>query len=103
MEQNQQNLETPADNIPGIGNTSFEITLSQPYQSTNSSSAGTLISGAALRKSYIYTQRDEFIYEHGRVPQDEFMEVVKQEALKLYPKDGDYIIKDGVVIYLGIA
>lgn len=98
------------NNTLSDGNTNQEsqsvalpTTLKSEAPQHNSSSSGTLTSGRALRKKYVYALRDEYIQETGNLPGPELMENFKQRAELNFPKDGDYIVRDGVAMYLGIA
>jgi hypothetical protein len=69
----------------------------------NSSSSGIITSGIALRKKFIYEERDSHIEEYGEIPSRFEMELFAQEAKKKYPQDGDYRVIDGAATYLGIG
>lgn len=96
-QQNNNPQEESAKNIE------MPVTLKEVSEATNISSSGIMISGAALRQKYVYLKRDEYINEFDEVPTAEIMSVFKGEAKNLYPKDGDYVVRDGVAMYLGIA
>lgn len=72
-------------------------------EATNSSSSGRMVSGATLRKEYIYQKRDEYIEEFKEAPTAAIMSLFTQDAIKLYLKEGDYIVREGVAMYLGIG
>lgn len=78
-------------------------TLKSEAPHHNSSSSGTLTSGRALRKKYVMDEKDKYINDTGNIPGPELMDVFRREAELSYPKDGDYIVRDGVAMYLGIA
>lgn len=102
MEQNQ-NSDQPLIPNESLESMSFPTTLKNEAPQHNSSSSGTLTSGRALRKKYVCALRDEYIQETGNLPGPELMENFKQRAELNFPKDGDYIVRDGVAMYLGIA
>lgn len=106
MEQNQsQNNITSSDGsaIPESQSITFPTTLKTDAPASSPSSAGTITSGAALRKKYIYSERDKYIEDTKTIPGPELMDVFRREAELSYPKDGDYIVRDGVAMYLGIG
>lgn len=90
--QDAFNLEQYALNVP----TTFVKEERKPSENI-------YISGKTLRRNYIYQQRDEYISQNRKVPDEETMEIFAYNARRKYLKEGDYALSKitGEATWLG--